>query len=417
MLLCFSCFSLNSSAGDVNEDLLNRGYVYDGYGYHLPSGVYDPEMNIPATMIAPEQNYPGFDPKKIPWSDAPSYIQDIIYMSLDAASATESAQYKMPFVLVRVASSSYAAVYVGYNIGLGYDVRNDRMRICTVKPFHNNSACYLATFYLSDYSVRSDWTKLSASTWGDYEGELIKSYTSTLAYPTSTYDFYFYGGNGVKVGAYSSTHITLWSNSDDGCYFYVNNEIGFQDGRFFYNDTNSSIYCQTFVAPTVEQVQQDIQKEQVEQQKEQNKTSKGIWETLKSIPDMIADKIKGLFIPSDGYFDTFTSEFQAFFSERLGVIYELPESMIIILQQLIEFEPLTDGYYISIPDVVIPIRLEDGSTQDFTIFEAQDFKFDFLSEGPIGVLYTFYRAFCWLTSILSLMGLAIKKYNDITSGD
>ncbi len=421
MFLCVclfsSCFSLSSSAVDVNEDLLNRGYVYDGYSYSLPEGVYDPEMSIPSTMLAPEKYYSDFDPKKIPWSDAPSYIQDLIYMSLDSAATSDAAQYKMPFILIRVSSSSYASVYVGYNCGLGYDIHNDRMRICVSNYFFDNSACYMASYNLSDYSVRSDWTKLSTSTWGDFEEPYVLSYTSTLAYPTSSYDFYLYGGNGIRAGNYASVSFPLHSSYEDGeCTFVVNNKIGFQSGRFFYNDSNSSIYCQTFLPPTVQQVEQNIQKEQVEQQKEQNKTSKGIWETLKSIPEMIADKFKGLFIPSDGYFDSLTTEFQNYFSERLGVIYELPEALIGILQQFVDFEPLTDGYYIPIPEVVIPIRLEDGTTEDFTILEAQDYKFDFLSEGPIGILYTFYRSFCWLTCILSLMGLALRKYNQITGG-
>ena len=374
-------------------------------------------MSFPATMIAPEKYYPEFDPKKIPWSDAPSYIQEIIYMSLDGAATSDSSQYKMPFVLIRVSSSSYASVYVGYNCGLGYDLDNDRMRICATDYFFDKSACYMASFYLADYSVRSDWTKLSLSTWGDWEPPHVMSYTSTLAYPTSKYDFYFYGGNGVRSGNYWSVNFTIYTTSElGGCWFPVDNKLGFESGRYFYNSANSDIYCQTFVPPTVQQVEQSIQKEQVEQQKEQNKTSKSIWETLKSIPDMIADKFKGLFIPSDGYFDSLTTEFQNYFSERLGVIYELPEAIIGILQQFVDFEPLTDGYYIPIPEVSIPIRLEDGTTQDFKILEKQDYKFDFLSEGAIGILYTFYRSFCWLTCILSLMGLALRKYNQITGG-
>lgn len=410
--LCFSCFSLSSSAVELNQDLLDRGWVYDGEAYVLPSGVYDPVLFGSTTLLAPEKNFSSFDPKLLPWTTAPQYIQDIAYMSLEGAGTnkTDPADYKMPFVLIRVTSST-ASVYVGYNIGLGYDLGTNRMRIAVVEKFYNYSVCYQAQFSTTDYSVKTDWRQLSATDWSTYDSDEdgvfpVRSFTSTLAYPTSSYDFYFYGGNGVYLRDVSVANFSLTSSND--VQFQIDNNIGFQCGRYFYQDSASTtVYCEYFQPPTPAQIEQELQKEEVE-------TSKGIWETLKSIPEMIAEKLKGLFVPSDGYFDALTTEFQEFFSERLGVVYELPEAVITILQQLIEFEPLTDGYYIPIPEVVIPVRLEDGTYQDFQILEEQDYRFDFLSEGAIGTLYSFYRAFCWLTCILGLISLAIRTYADIT---
>lgn len=149
---------------------------------------------------------------------------------------------------------------------------------------------------------------------------------------------------------------------------------------------------------------------------EGNKTQAGIWETLKGIPEAISDKIKSLFVPDEGFFDTYTTEFQDYFSDRFGLLYELPEAGVNILQQFIDYKPVTDGYYIPVPEVVFPVTLEDGTVKDFVILEKQNYVFDFLSEGVIGTVYKFYRAFCWLVAILSLIALAVRKYNKITGG-
>lgn len=333
-------------------------------------------------------------------------------MSLENAGKNQSdySKFKMPFVCVRVTATT-ASVYVGYNIALGYDVKNNRMRICKTYNFQNNSVCYFSQYSATDYSVKQDWTQLTATAWSDSSFDFdgipqVSSFSSTLAYPTSNYDFYFYGGNAARKGEISAANFDLTSSSQ--CSISIDNDIGFQSGRFFYQDSSSeNVYCEYFIPKTPEQVNQELQQEEVE-------TSKSIWDTLKSIPEMIGQKFMSLFIPQEGYFDTFVSDFQEYFSERLGVVYELPEAVILILQQLIEFQPLEDGYYIPIPEVTIPIRLEDGSTENFTVLEEQDYKFDFLSDGPFATLYEFYRAFCWLVCILGLISLTVKTYGDIT---
>lgn len=273
VMLSLSFFS--SAAAFSADDLFEYGYVYDGVSYALPSGYPDPLISYPATLLSPEPNVPGFDPKKLPWSDAPSYIQDLIYMSLDGAQSTDASTYKMPFVLVRV-SGTTAIVFVGYNVGLGFDIKNNRMRLCVTSYFYNNSACYRASFSVIDYSLIDDWRKLEANQWGSEDYTYVKSYTSTLAYPSSTYDFYMYGGNGVRAGDFSSALFPLHSNDGYGdCYFTVNNQLGFQSGRFFYaqDSADTVIYCQTFIPPTVDQQEQE--------------TQKGIWQSIKDIPAQI----------------------------------------------------------------------------------------------------------------------------------
>lgn len=385
--------------------------MYDGAGYYLPEGVYDPVLYGPMTLIATEPYFPDFDVSKLPWSKAPDYITKYMYMPF----SWNADNYVVPFVMVRV-TQSRASVFVGYNLGLGYNEKNGAYRVCSLNPTYvsdrynlsYSSVCYYATFNPSTYEITADWRQLEAVDWGD--AGAIVSYGSNIVYSYTENDYYFYGGAGIRPRAESTVSVTYeLYNSGEGCYFQANSLIGYQSGNFFYNQSSTDLkpYGQYFVPPSASAQQSQLQEEEV-------KTSKGIWETLKSIPDMIAEKFKSLFIPEEGYFDSLTTEFKDFFSERLGVIYELPEAVITILEQLIEFEPLSDGYYIPIPEVSIPIRLEDGSIQNFRIFEAQDYRFDFLSEGAFGTLYSFYRAFCWLTCIFGLISLAIRTYTDIT---
>lgn len=385
--------------------------MYDGAAYYLPAGVYDPVLHGPMTLIATEPYFPDFDVSKIPWSKAPDYITKYMYMPF----SWNVNNYVVPFVMVRV-TQSRASVFVGYNLGLGYNEKNGSYRVCSLNPsfasdMYNvsySSVCYYATFNPSTYEITADWRQLEAVDWGD-SGNIV-SYGSNIVYNYTENDYYFYGGAGIRprAGTAASVNITLY-NSGENCYFQCDTSVGYQSGNFFFNQSSTDLkpYGQYFVPPSASAQQSELQEEEV-------KTSKGIWETLKSIPDMIADKFMGLFIPQEGYFDTFVNDFKEFFSERLGVVYELPEAVVDILQQFIEFEPLEDGYYIPIPEVTIPITLEDGSTENFTVLEKQDYKFDFLSDGPFATLYKFYRAFCWLICIFGLISLTVKTYGDIT---
>lgn len=48
-------------------------------------------------------------------------------------------------------------------------------------------------------------------------------------------------------------------------------------------------------------------------QKDTLDTNKGIWESIKSLPDTISDKLKGLFVPDEGFFSEYFNRLQTFF--------------------------------------------------------------------------------------------------------
>ncbi len=330
------------------DDLFEYGYVYDGVSYALPSGYSDPLMSGPVTLLSPEKNYPNFDPKKLPWSEAPSYIQEIIYMSLDGAQSTDPATYKMPFVLVRVRSATDVVVIAGFNCGLGYDLKNDRMRVCVSEYFYSNSACYRCYFNAETYEATSDWVKLQPTSYGAEGVSKVMAYTSTFAYPTSTYDFYFYGGNGVRVGNVTSVNFPLQS-SNENCYFTVDNQVGFQSGRFFYNDAASTtIYCETFVPPTVDQQEQE--------------TQKGIWQSIKDIPAQIGaffDKLINYML----YFQETKPEREEYFSG--GVLTDIDLF-------INENASRTGDFVLTLEDTLdsVSVYIEQGTSIINTFFDA-----------------------------------------------
>lgn len=415
VLFCFFSLSLSSSAagddtvlyGMTHDELLQFGYEYENGVYTLPSGIIPPEAYFPATMLIEEPHYPDIDPRKLPWSTMPSYIQDIVYMGIEGAATTDVDDYKMPFVACRV-NANRILVFVGLNCGLGVISNTRNMRVCFINPEANNSVptnsyCYYANFNLS-YEQTSDWVKASASDWGSTGN--VKSYsTGTFIATDFNVDLYLYGGNGVFVGDSSSVFAAA-STSEGGTTnvnFPLNNDVGFISGRYFsnFNSDFLNVYVQTFTPPTPEEVEQE--------------TQKGIFETLKSIPDTIAEKFKGLFIPEEGYFDTYIQEYQDYFSERFGLLYEIPDSIADIFQQLIDFNPAEEGYYIDFPEVVMPV-LENGEWRNVVLIEDTKVTFDFLDEGPIATLYSMYRAALWLLFIFLLINLIIRKSDKVFGG-
>lgn len=410
VLFCFFSLSLSSSAagddtilyGMTHEQMLQYGYVYENGIYMLPSGIIPPEAYFPSTMVINDPKYPNFDPCKLPWIDAPNAVQDIITMGIEGAATTDVNAYKMPFICIRV-NSSGVTVYAGLNCFLGYANSSGNLRVCFVKPgasarIPNNSYCYMATFSHS-YKVKSDWRKCEYSFWGS--SETVYTYSSsTLIASSYNVDLYLYGGN-AYVGNFTS--VTLDSTSaNTGIIYPLDNNLGFTSGRYFsHPEEFTELYVSTFTPPTPEEYDRE--------------TQKGIFDTLKSIPDTIADKFKGLFIPAEGYFDTYIQEYQDYFSERFGLLYEIPDSIADIFQQLIEFNPAEEGYYIDFPEVVMPV-LENGEWRDVVLIEDTKVTFDFLDEGPIATLYSMYRAALWLLFIFLLINLIIRKSDKVFGG-
>ncbi len=422
--------------GLTHSELLEYGYIYhEPYCYSLPPGLASIESLMPSLLLDTEPRYPDFDPRKLPWTSAPSYIQDIIYMDISGANTTSVSSYKMPFVAVRAQSGS-VDVYVGLNVGIGVASSSGAARICylpTLSWSPKNVVCYYASFDLS-YNMTSNWVKLTAETWGDTG--YVKTFNSSTFLNTGyNSDLYLYGGNGIKVND-SSNYAYIGnagasSTSSAVVNFTVNNLEGFGDGNYFYNlGSFDDVWVETFNPPTLEELSQE--------------NEKGIWDTLKDVltyvknlPSNIANSIKtffttlgdrisgffeklvedikGLFIPSDSFFDTYVDQFQDYFRDCLGILYEVPEYMILTIELFADYEPATEDYCISFPEIVIPVY-DNGEWYNHVLIEETLFEFDFLEDGPLSILYSFYRSFIWLTYIYLLINLIIRKSNKVLGG-
>ena len=431
VLFCFPLFGLKSSAVEFDEETgryvwseeelreFGMQYSADGSTY-FPEGFYHPdELYSMNPLIVDTPYHSDFDLMKLPWESFPQPVKDIMYMSLNGYNASDVSDFIIPFVLVRVSYNKTITVYVGTNIGLGrrlsykaddngvmqlYDY-DDMLRICSsTGTVGNNAVCYMAQYNLSDYSLTREWSKLSPIAWGS--SEKLVYYDATIALIDKEFDFYIYGGAGMKFEKGTSVTFPLTATGDYKAYFMTNYTIGYQDNRYFIESGDYSCYFKYFNPPTAAELA-------AAREKESNETQKGIWDTLKSIPDMIAEKIKGLFIPGETFFESYKQEFEDYFGDRLGVLYEVPDYIITLFQTLADYQPEEEEYKISFPGIVLPV-LENGTFTEHTLIEEQYFDFgEILEITAIDVLYTGYRSFVWLIFIFMLFNLIIRKYNQI----
>jgi len=145
-----------------------------------------------------------------------------------------------------------------------------------------------------------------------------------------------------------------------------------------------------------------------EQNKEAEETRKGIWETLKSIPSMIGDALKSLFIPSDDFFESFINDFMGTLKDKLGFLVYPFELFGDVINRFLDI-PNGDGI-IHIPQINDPIYGHELiKEQDFNI--GQVFK-----TGKIGELHDIYLTFIDVSIIIMLVNLAIRKFNQTIGG-
>lgn len=165
----------------------------------------------------------------------------------------------------------------------------------------------------------------------------------------------------------------------------------------------------------------------------------GIWDSIKEIPTKIGqfittlgdrirdffsnlgdrignfftdlwERIKAFFLPSDGFFDTYSASFKQFVSDHFGFLADFPKELSLLFDTVVSFEP-ADPPYIDFPEIKLPMP---GKT--YTILERQRYTFDFLGNQPWSTLYSAYQAFVWLAYCLMLINLIRRKYAVVFGG-
>lgn len=421
MFLFFCTLSFISSGAD---DLSADGWIFDedDFCWYLPADAVDIEDETSARFKSPARapaadggsgysiKYPNFDINKIDLSTIPNYVQKYIYDSSESC------------VFVKVSGSYFDlivanAVCVGYvktsgNLHLFYGVDN---------PVYSNHSCYMARYSWSSsdsiYSTLTAWKTpntavLNTDTWEYYQGAGTAGNFSGdfYAYGVSSWrDItnslgYLLNNSGVSTavtipGAFLNTY-TSWNSR--------------LSSDFFGGPFNLRIIPASGAFPSVEQQGQSIVSSGFEAVKS---GFSSVIEWLKNIPNLIIDGIKSLFVPADGFFDTYFTDLKTFFADRFGVLYDLPSALIEILQALVDYEPSTENYSIHFPEVKTPSIGADGKLVWHTIINEQDYVFDFLNTYPFTYLYIGYRSFIWLAYCFMLLNLIILRANKVFGGD
>lgn len=167
---------------------------------------------------------------------------------------------------------------------------------------------------------------------------------------------------------------------------------------------------------------------------EAENTRKGIWETIKSIPSTIGnfftdlgdkiggfftnllngilDGLKSLFIPGDGFFKTWFSDFKTFIEDKLGFL-STPFTIFIDFIESYSDLSSSNDIVINIPDITVP------NFEDYKIISATTFNWSqtLKSKSSLLNLWNLYLDFIDVFLILNFIGLCEKTYNRIFGGD
>lgn len=138
-----------------------------------------------------------------------------------------------------------------------------------------------------------------------------------------------------------------------------------------------------------------------------NNTSKGIWETLKSIPNLILEGIKGLFVPSKEELQSLIDEFKQTMENKLGAIYQVSDMLIDVFRSI--FSPTDRNSCITFPEIKDPMFNK-------LIIEQTDYCFDSL-RTDFDFLFTISDMIISIVCTLAFGNMLYRKYEGFIGGD
>ena len=279
LVACFVVLSSSFMVGYAVEEDYFDDYVYE----ELPEPYFDENGDyiypldwsmVPSFWDMGYMNFSWFNPDSIPWDTFPSYIQEIVYMSLSGMVLDTKEGYKVPFVMVKVWSSS-VSVYVGLNVGLGGYVSSNTSnptfyRICSINSSYFepgvHSVLYSASFD-TNLNLVSSWEALEPLEWGS-EGR-VYYYNGTQLSSSHNCDLYMYGSNGVATSPRTGYKVFNAFGNSTGVAFQIYNvgsgTSALSTNGFYYNgDFNSqfpNVGVRYFVPLTPEQIKKKVDEE------------------------------------------------------------------------------------------------------------------------------------------------------------
>lgn len=234
----------------------------------------------------------------------------------------------------------------------------------------------------------------------------------------------------------SSFALGSWNNNGSGFAFFQHNQTSdfSLTSLSIEKNADNTIINQNETIINQNQGIIDNQNKTNEKLDEAENTRKGIWETIKSIPgtigtffdnlgtkignffkdllDGIIDGLKTLFIPEDGYFETWFNNFKNYFEVKLGFLATPFTIFIDFVNSYLELDSSND-IIIDIPDITVP-NFEENKIVSATSFNwSQTLK----SKESLNTLWQLYLSFVDVYLILNFINLCENKYNRIFGGD
>lgn len=219
----------------------------------------------------------------------------------------------------------------------------------------------------------------------------------------------------VRDGTYiagGSFPITFYSNGNNFSFTFYGTTSGNAPGSTTFSKiqlVNSSVLGNYEPFGKICKNKIDATNDKLDQAEE---TRKGIWETIKDLPNQFMNMLKGLFIPEDGYFEYWFNDLKSFFETKLGFLATPFTIFVEFIEKYLELDSSAD-IIINIPDITVP------NFEDYVIVHATSFNWTetLKSKDSLNALWQLYLAFIDVYLILNFINFCETKYNRIFGGD
>lgn len=426
-------YFVNFNYGDrcINSVLIDKSVCDLDYGYIInaanwgQNGFYHHVLNISKTDLKYENAIilSGKNPLKRDNSDiiglsicrnkdgvfyfATNYDR-IIYADKDCTKVLfqQSPTYKNPYIvnsLDSLATWKFDNLWVDYG---DYDINKTiYLHICQ-KTVDVSGA---SSFYYTDSVIALSANGKYYESYEDGQVYYFSIPKDNLPFTVSSGDkiiFYLSANANNLGGAYSSDEPLKDSNIFDTKSFTVGSSYTDEDKQKDYQDKISSSL--------------EDQKQAIE---ENTKTNKNIFEKIgdilsyinpfsdnffgKKLVELILDGLKGLFVPEDGFFDTYFSDLKNWFSDRLGFLWTPFDIIIDILNKILNIN-FSDPIF-HIPEINEPFT---GSK----LISEYDYNLnDLLDNEVFKNIHNIYFIGVDAVIIFALINLARRKIEEVFS--
>ncbi len=111
-----------------------------------------------------------------------------------------------------------------------------------------------------------------------------------------------------------------------------------------------------------------------------------LWNTISGLPQKIGESIKGIFVPPEGFFDSWKNQFSLMLKDNLGFIYQVPDLIIAIFENIRDIVNTNKEFNLSFPKVEF-----DLLGTHYVLFQETKVDISFLRSDIWSTLYSMYK--------------------------